>query len=79
MTTKATTTNKRALVRLTVTCNDDLRFFEIPLRGRLPPFTAGFQSAITEAAGAFAQTLMDELQSQRHSPVKRELESQKSH
>lgn len=64
-TTKTTTKSKRARVRLTVACGDDLRFFEIPL----PTASAEeFQRAISLAALSFSQTFDAELKTQTPSP-----------
>lgn len=65
-TTKTTgTKSKRARVRLTVACGDDLRIFEIPLRTARADKAEEFQRAITEAAAAFSQTFSAKMKSQR--------------
>jgi hypothetical protein len=66
-TTTKKKTSKRARVRLTVECGDDLRFFEIPLRTARTARAEEFQRAITEAAAAFKQTFTAKLKSQRRS------------
>ncbi len=64
--TETTTKSKRAArVRLTVACDDELRFFEIPL----PTASAEeFQRAISLAALSFSQTFDAELKNQTSSP-----------
>jgi hypothetical protein len=66
--TKATTTkSKRARVRLTVQCGDDLpRFFDIPLRAARAGKAEGFQRAITQAAAAFSKTFSEEMKRLKH-------------
>jgi hypothetical protein len=55
-------TSKRARVRLTVQCGDDLpRFFDIPLRAARAGKAEEYQKAITQAAAAFSQTFNAEL------------------
>jgi hypothetical protein len=64
--TTTTTTSKRAArVRLTVACDDELRFFEIPLQAAS---VEEFQRAISLAALSFSQTFDAELKSQTSSP-----------
>jgi hypothetical protein len=70
MTTKTKTSKRAALVRLTVACGDDLRFFEIPLRAGRATRSARaeeFQRAVTEAAAAFKATFTAKLKNQRRS------------
>jgi hypothetical protein len=65
MKTTTTTKSKRARVRLTVECGDDLRFFDIPLRAARAGKAEEYQKAIAQAAAAFSQTFNAELKSQR--------------
>jgi hypothetical protein len=72
MTETTTKKSKRAArLRLAVTCGDDLRFFEIPLRSARAAKAEEFQRAITEAAAAFSQTFYAELKRQKHSAAAR--------
>jgi hypothetical protein len=64
-TTKTATKSKRARVRLTVACGDELRFFEIPLPAAS---VEEFQRAISLAARSFSQTFDAELKNQTSSP-----------
>jgi hypothetical protein len=66
-TTTKTTKSKQARVRLAVTCGDELRFFEIPLRSARAAKAEEFQKAITEAAAAFSQTFSAALKNKRRS------------
>jgi hypothetical protein len=64
---KTTTKSKRARVRLTVQCGDDLRFFDVPLQSARAARAEEHQRAITEAAAAFSQTFSAALKNKRRS------------